>query len=122
MKRRYTIGTIVIVILAAIALIFIGTHHSQTSSANSDKGIKVVSSVDFYGEAAQKVLGNYGSVQSVITNPNIDPHDYEPSAKIAKEVSNANLVVYNGIGYDSWMTKLAKNANVKSVRVGEDCS
>ena len=120
MKRRYTIGTIVIVILAAIVLIFIGTHHSQTSSANSDKGIKVVSSVDFYGEAAQKVLGNYGSVQSVITNPNIDPHDYEPSAKIAKEVANANLVVYNGIGYDSWMTKLAKNANVKSVRVGED--
>ncbi|API71863.1 metal ABC transporter solute-binding protein [Leuconostoc suionicum] len=115
MKQKYFFGSVIGVVLALFVFVVAnGTVRADT------KNIQVVSSVDFYGEAAEKVLGQYGTVKSVITNPNVDPHDYEPSAKVATEVSKADLVVYNGIGYDSWMTKLAKNANVKSVRVGED--
>ncbi|MCT4387726.1 metal ABC transporter substrate-binding protein [Leuconostoc pseudomesenteroides] len=120
MKRRVTIGAIIVAILAVILVIVWGQQTKQTKSSYKDDKIKVVSSVDFYGEAAKAVLGKYGSVTSVITNPNVDPHDYEPSAKVAKEVANADFVVYNGIGYDSWMTKLAKNDKITSVRVGED--
>ncbi|MDI6666841.1 metal ABC transporter solute-binding protein [Leuconostoc falkenbergense] len=120
MKRRVTIGAIVVAILAVIIVLVWGQQTKQAKSSHQDDKIKVVSSVDFYGEAAKAVLGKYGSVTSVITNPNVDPHDYEPSAKVAKEVANADFVVYNGIGYDSWMTKLAKNDKITSVRVGED--
>ncbi|WP_337089741.1 metal ABC transporter solute-binding protein [Leuconostoc pseudomesenteroides] len=120
MKRRVTIGAIIVAILAVILVIVWGQQTKQTKSSYKDDKIKVISSVDFYGEAAKAVLGKYGSVTSVITNPNVDPHDYEPSAKVAKEVANADFVVYNGIGYDSWMTKLAKNDKITSVRVGED--
>ena len=120
MKRRVTIGAIIVAILAVILVIVWGQQTKQAKSSHQDDKIKVVSSVDFYGEAAKAVLGKYGSVTSVITNPNVDPHDYEPSAKVAKEVANADFVVYNGIGYDSWMAKLAKNDKITSVRVGED--
>lgn len=120
MKRRVTIGAIIVAILAVILVIVWGQQKKQAKSSHQDDKIKVVSSVDFYGEAAKAVLGKYGSVTSVITNPNVDPHDYEPSAKVAKEVANADFVVYNGIGYDSWMAKLAKNDKITSVRVGED--
>jgi len=120
MKRRVTLSAVVVAILAVILVIVWGQQAKHTQSENKSNKIKVVSSVDFYGEAAEAVLGKYGSVQSVITKPNVDPHDYEPTAKVAKEVAGANLVVYNGIGYDSWMTKLAKNDKIMSVRVGED--
>lgn len=120
MKRRITLSAIIIAILAVILVLVWGQQSKSNQGDIQNSKIKVISSVDFYGEAAKAVLGKYGSVQSVITNPNVDPHDYEPSAKIAKDVAGSDLVLYNGIGYDSWMTKLAKNSNISSVRVGED--
>lgn len=94
---------------------------SSSQKSSSNKKIQVVASVDFYGEAAKAVLGNKGTVTSVINEPSIDPHDYQPTSKVAKEVSTANVILYNGIGYDSWMTKLAKNnSSATVIRVGED--
>ena len=57
----------------------------------------------------------------MINNPSVDPHDYEPTSKIAKEVANSNVLVANGVGYDGWMSKLAKNApKATYIKVGED--
>ncbi|MGH3157662.1 MAG: metal ABC transporter solute-binding protein, Zn/Mn family, partial [Streptosporangiaceae bacterium] len=39
-------------------------------------------------------------------NPNTDPHSFEASPSIAQEVSGAQLVVQNGVGYDSYMNKI----------------
>lgn len=94
----------------------------SSSSKQSDSKITVISSVDFYGEAAKKVLGDKGTVTSVISKPSIDPHGYQPTSGVAKKVTQADVILYNGIGYDSWMTKLAKNSQDSAtvIRVGED--
>lgn len=94
---------------------------NSTSSPKSHQKIHVVSSVDFYGEAAKRVLGNKGTVTSVINKPSIDPHEYQPTSGVSKEVGQADVIIYNGIGYDTWMSKLAKNnQSATVVRVGED--
>ncbi len=50
-------------------------------------------------------------VRSIIVNPAADPHAYEPTVGDAKAVAAANLVIFNGAGYDAWMQKLlAANA------------
>lgn len=67
---------------------------------------QVITTTDFYGEVAQEVLGSKGKVTSIINNPSTDPHDFEPTTKTAKQVAQADLVIYNGIGYDSWVKKL----------------
>ena len=67
---------------------------------------QVVTTTDFYEEVAAEVLGSKGKVTSIINNPNIDPHDFEATTKTAKIVSHANLVIYNGLGYDNWVKKL----------------
>jgi zinc/manganese transport system substrate-binding protein len=55
---------------------------------------------------------------SIITNPDTDPHDYEPTAGDARTVADAKLMVVNGIGYDSWADKLmASNPNPNRVVV-----
>ena len=55
---------------------------------------------------------------SIITNPDTDPHSYEPSAADARKVADAKVVVENGIGYDAWADKtLASDPNPQLIVV-----
>ncbi|MFR6020796.1 MAG: metal ABC transporter solute-binding protein, Zn/Mn family, partial [Lactobacillaceae bacterium] len=74
------------------------------------------------GELAKAVGGDQVSVQSIIDNPAIDPHDYEPTTKVGKQVATANLIVASGIGYDGWMDKLVKSESKSKqyLRVADD--
>ena len=46
------------------------------------------------------------SVSSILNNPNTDPHTFEASASVAEEVASAQLIVQNGVGYDSFMNNI----------------
>ena len=39
---------------------------------------------------------------SIITNPEADPHDYEPTPGDSRAIAAARYVIVNGIGYDPW--------------------
>ena len=41
-----------------------------------------------------------------MSNPDTDPHTFEASASVAREISQAKLVVQNGVGYDTWATTI----------------
>jgi zinc/manganese transport system substrate-binding protein len=61
-------------------------------------------------------------MRSVITSPDADPHNDEPTAADGRTVANAQYVVENGAGYDPWIAKLvaANPAPARSVlNVGE---
>jgi len=97
-----------------------GNNSASGGRSSSDK-ISIVAAEDFYGEVAKAVGGSHVDVTSIINKPSMDPHDYEPTTGTARAVSQAKLVVYNGIGYDGWMSNLAKNSKDQTiVRVGED--
>jgi zinc/manganese transport system substrate-binding protein len=62
------------------------------------------------------------NVTSIVTDPNADPHEYESSAANAREISNAKLVIVNGVGYDDWALKLissSSNPNQMVLNVAE---
>jgi zinc/manganese transport system substrate-binding protein len=79
------------------------TPAAQTASAAK---IKISAAENFYGEAAKAVGGDRVEVTSILDNPNVDPHDYEPTPDVARTVSDSQFIVLNGIGYDVWMEKL----------------
>lgn len=84
----------------------------------SQRPIRIVASLNFYGEAAQQVAGKYGQTTSIIDSSAIDPHDYQPSTVQAEQVAKANVVVFNGLGYDHWMDRLIKaNDNDQQITV-----
>jgi zinc/manganese transport system substrate-binding protein len=68
--------------------------------------IRVVAAENFWGSIASQVGGSHVRVDSIITNPNIDPHSYEPTADNAKAIASARLVIENGAGYDPWVGRL----------------
>lgn len=108
--------------ILALMLLITLTACGNKNTGNKDKNdIKVITSVNFYGEVAKAVLGNAGTVTSIINKQDVDPHDYEPTTKVAAQVASADVLIANGLGYDSWMEKLAQNNNnVTSIKVGED--
>ena len=61
---------------------------------------------NFYGDVAQQVAGSNATVASILSNPDQDPHLFEASPSVARLLSAATIVVYNGADYDPWMAKL----------------
>ena len=49
---------------------------------------------------------SYVKVSSILNNPNTDPHTFEASTSVAEEVSHAELIVQNGVGYDGFMNDI----------------
>lgn len=68
--------------------------------------IHVVAAENFYGNVVSQIGGSYVSINSVLSNPNTDPHEFTSNAHTALLVSTADLVIENGLGYDSWMERL----------------
>src|SRR5207253_10994978 len=85
------------------------------ASVQSGTAITVVAGENFWGSIAAQLGGSKVSVQSVVTDPNADPHEYESSTSDARAFAEARLVILNGAGYDDWGQKLL-DANKSSHR------
>ena len=85
------------------------------------KPIRVVTSLNFYGEAATAVAGKYGQVTAFINSAATDPHEFQPTTAQAKELSQANVVIENGLGYDHWLSDMTKATTTQQtvVNVGQ---
>ncbi len=68
--------------------------------------LPVLAAENFYGDLVEQIGGRDVAVFSILQSPSQDPHAFEASASTARRVAEARLVVYNGAGYDPWMTKL----------------
>ncbi len=99
-------------ILACLALV-VGTCGGSNSPRSG--AINVVAAESFWGSIAAQLGGQKVKVQSVVTDPNADPHEYETTTNDARAFADANLVILNGAGYDDWGKKLL-DANPSSQR------
>jgi zinc/manganese transport system substrate-binding protein len=77
-----------------------------TSKADTGGAVRVVAAENFWGSIAGQIGGTHAQVVSIITRPDTDPHSYEPTARDARALAEAQLVIENGIGYDPWVPKL----------------
>jgi zinc/manganese transport system substrate-binding protein len=68
--------------------------------------VHVVAAENFWGNITSQLGGRDVRVTSLITNPNADPHLFETDAADAATLAQAQVVVENGVGYDTWMNSL----------------
>ena len=95
--------------LGASALIGALAGCAQSSAAGGERGtIVAVGAENQYADVISQIGGKYVEVHAVMSDPNTDPHTFEASASVAKALSEAQLVVQNGLGYDDFMAKLEK--------------
>ncbi len=93
-------------LLAAGSLLTAGCSTAGPQAAGDPRIVQVTAAENFWGSIARQLGGAHARVISIISNPNTDPHSYEPTAADARAVASARLVIENGIGYDPWMAKL----------------
>jgi zinc/manganese transport system substrate-binding protein len=92
----------------------------SSASASSNGKITAVGAENEYANVIGQIGGKYVQVSAIESNPNTDPHSFEASPSVAQEVSAAQFVVQNGVGYDSYMSKIeaaAPNSKRKVVAV-----
>jgi zinc/manganese transport system substrate-binding protein len=70
--------------------------------------IKVVTSTNVWASVVEIVGGEWVEVTAIIDDPMQDPHSYEASARDQLAVSEADLVIANGGGYDDFLTQLVE--------------
>lgn len=102
------VAVIAIALLGAGALTACGGDSGSTASGGD--GPSVVASTTVYADIVNQVAGDNATVEAVISDPTADPHSYEASPADAARVATADLVVYNGGGYDSFVDLALANA------------
>lgn len=88
-----------------------------SASAASSTKITAIGAENEYASVIAQVGGKYVHADSIMSNPNTDPHTFEASPAIAREITTAKLIVQNGVGYDSWATTIEKAAPDSSRKV-----
>ncbi len=90
----------------AVAVAGCGTSATPAASANATTVISAIGAENEYANVLAQIGGHYVHVSSILNNPNTDPHTFESSPSVASEVSAAQLIVQNGVGYDTFMNKI----------------
>ena len=103
-------------VLAGSGLLLAGCARSTASPVVSAGKLPVVAAENFWGSIASQLGGSKVAVDSIIVNPNTDPHSYEATASDGAAIARSRMAIVNGIGYDGWASKLIA-ANPASGRV-----
>lgn len=118
-KSKITKFISIIGLVGLLALVTTACANKKEAASQSDK-ISIVTTTNVYSDIAKNIVGKYDTATAIIDKSSVDPHDFDPTTADAKKLTKANIIVANGLGYDSWMNKLAKSVNKKPVLVGED--
>ncbi len=97
-------------IALAVAAGLVACASSSTGDSAGGAAITVVAAESFWGSIASQLGGARVSVTSIVSSPDVDPHDYEPRARDGRAVASAGYVIFNGAGYDPWAPKLVAAA------------
>jgi len=101
---------------AAVTALAVTAAGCASSAASARPGvISAIGAENEYANVLSQIGGRYVHVSSILDNPNSDPHTFEASASVAQQVSAAQIIVQNGVGYDSFMNRI-ESATPNSAR------
>jgi len=93
-------------VLLAVTATWFGVFAAFPATHAADGKIAVVAAENFYGDVTRQIGGEQVTVTSIMSNPDQDPHLFEVSPTVIRQIAGAQIVLYNGADYDPWMEKL----------------
>lgn len=99
-----------------LAALFICMLTPGTARANLQAPLHVVASFSILGDMANEVGGSTVKVETLV-GPDTDVHTYEPTPADAVKISQADLIIINGLGLEGWLDRLiaASNTHAKII-------
>ena len=86
------------------------------ASALAQAPLRIVAAETVYGDVAGQLAGPHALVTSILSDPAQDPHLFEASPSVARQIADAAIVVLNGADYDPWIRRLLAGAGRASAR------
>ena len=80
-------------------------------NSNSSHKLTVISSIFPINEFVKKVGGDK-ITPTLIVPAGIEPHDFEPTISQIQAIRSADVLVYNGLGIENWLTKIESTQKI----------
>ncbi|MCD6069543.1 MAG: metal transporter substrate-binding protein [Microvirga sp.] len=85
------------------------------AAQNADK-LKVVASFSILGDMVRNVGGERIELVTLV-GPNGDAHVYSPTPADGRRLTEAKVVVANGLKFEGWIDRLIKSSGTKAARI-----
>lgn len=96
--------------VATLAMAGCSAGESGATGSSTDS-LKIVATTDVYGDIAKQVVGDKAEVTSIINSTSQDPHSYESTPNDRLTIKDADVVLYNGAGYDAFAEEMVGQDN-----------
>jgi zinc transport system substrate-binding protein len=123
MNRKTVLIVLSLLVVLSTALIGCGkTQEEQKAEGNQEEQSEEQSTVENNSQLliytsmyplydfAQKIAGDKAKVVNLVP-AGASPHDFEPTVKDIIELSKADLFIYNGGGFETWIEKIIESVN-----------
>ncbi len=107
-KNLYIIPTLIVVLLNACS----GGPTVPTQPAS----LKVLAAESFLGDIAQNVAGERVRIETLIPF-DVDPHEFEPRPQDITSITQSQVLIVNGLGYEAWLKKTLDNTGSQQLLV-----
>ena len=85
-------------------------------TARSIEPIPVVATFSILGDMVERIGGEHVAVTTLV-GPDGDTHVYAPTPADARAVSDAQVIVANGLGFEGWLERLVDTAGFDGAHV-----
>ena len=89
---------------------------APTAVRSTDAPIPMVATFTILGDMVERVGGDRVAVTTLV-GANGDAHVYHPTPADARAVSQAELLVFNGLAFEGWLDRLVEASSFDGVRV-----
>lgn len=109
--KRWTVLLLLFVFVASLV-------GCGRSNSNKDSRLQVVTTFYPLYALTKAIGGNHVQVTSLIAT-GVEPHEWSPKAKDMMRISDADVFVYNGAGFEGWVDAYIQNESKSKLQVIE---
>ena len=106
-NKTFKIMGAIVAAVTAVSLSGCASSVAEETQSESESKPTIVATTNVWADITGQVAGEFFDVTAIISDPSIDPHSYEASAREQLAISEADLFVVNGGGYDDFALTLA---------------
>jgi zinc/manganese transport system substrate-binding protein/manganese/iron transport system substrate-binding protein len=121
---RAVVPVVIVTLIVALVVTACGGSGSGTGASASPAdpdAVKVVTTTTIFADMVREIGGDRVSVESLVPKGG-EVHTFDPTPSDVRRVTDAQLVLLNGLGLDEWLADLVADAGTSApvVRIAED--
>jgi len=105
---RRSIAALLFLALLAVGAIIASACEEEEEEEEGEGRVRVLTSIEVFADLIRNVAGDRAQVAAFIPS-DADPHTYEPSPRQVVDVTEADLVLLNGLGFEEALEDIIEN-------------